>query len=172
MPQLLEVLQRGDRVNPTLIKFGASEVLAIHADGNADICDRVTGATIRPVGWNGIKEMGYCPHKLMNGNRADQALDMPYQETIADRVRSFIGATGLITGLTVAFLTVSHFTGCTAAIGGQLDKDMATSTTYPRINAQDEVAAKNLAEFRKQNQHANKVLASARQQAAISGGAL
>ena len=42
----------------SLYRFGLTETLLVHSDGNADICDRDSGHCIRPLGWDGIKNMG------------------------------------------------------------------------------------------------------------------
>jgi hypothetical protein len=175
MPQLLQIIQRGDRENPTITKFGASELLMIHADGNADICDATTHAVIRPLGWDGVKNMGYSPAKLMNGERVNQLLDMPAEPKLdmMASVRAAIGGFAFTAVLGAALIFAGNVTGCTAAVGKQFDKDMATSTVYPRLNNEELLSQEDerLKEFRRQTMHANKVLASARRNGPV-GGAL
>lgn len=144
MPKLLSLLKAGDRISPTVYQFSPNTILCVHRDGNE-----------------------YCQHLV-----SKPATTKLNHQAIKKVALDSLGAVGLMILLALASAAVSITSGCASGVGHQLDTDMATSALYPRINMQDDVSAQKLAEFRKQNAHANRVLASARGQAVKAGGDL
>lgn len=168
MPQLLKLIKQGGRFTPTVYQFGANEHLNIHlSDSYADLTDASTGACIRIIGWDGLRDMGYSPAKLLNGNTEDQFM------TVDDRVLSQIKSytRQILAGVAVAglIITVGALTGCNNYVLSQIEKDVATSTTAPRLIAasvnQDDLDddARYLASKQyKDARHANEFLARQR----------
>lgn len=75
MSQLLKLVKKGDRYAPTVYQFGANEHLNVHrSDQYADLTDANTGSYIRAIGWQGLRDMGYSPAKLLDGDETDQFL--------------------------------------------------------------------------------------------------
>ncbi len=162
MSQLLELLKKGDRFTPTTYRFGARERLNIHADGYADLTDADTGSYIRTLNWDGVRNMGYCPAKMLDGNTTDQHLSRA-NPALLKQVKSCVKY--ICGGLAVAVIivTTGNLTGCTSYLLSQAEQDVATSTIEPRINSVD---SPELIEFRKQNTYANQKLAEMRLYAA------
>jgi hypothetical protein len=133
MPQSLELLNRGDRFAPTVYRFGANERLNIHcSDQYADLTDAKTGACIRIIGWQGLRDMGYSPAKLLEGNESDQF----YHQ----QIRRFMPVTytkhtiaGVVCAAAIAI--VGSLTGCNGFITSQIEQDVATSTIETRLSA-------------------------------------
>lgn len=175
MQQLLKLIKQGDRFTPTVYQFGAREHLNIHrSDSYADLTDANSGACIRIIGWEGLRDMGYSPAKLLDGNTTDQFM------TVDDRILSqlYSCAKQLLAGLVIAglIITVGALTGCNNYVLSQLEQDVATSTTAPRLTAasvnQDDLDdnARYLASKQRHDaKHANDFLASVRSE---KGGAL
>lgn len=162
MSQLLELLNKGDRFTPTTYRFGARERLNIHADGYADLTDADTGSYIRTLNWDGVRNMGYCPAKMLEGNTTDQHLDR-INPALLQQIKSCVKYVcgGLAVAVTISI--VGNLTGCTSYLLNQAEQDIATSTIEPRINSID---SPELIEFRRQNQDANAKLAKMRLYAA------
>lgn len=157
MPQLLTLIKQGDRFTPTTYQFGASEHLNIRRqDQYADLTDAKTGAYIRQIGWDGLRDMGYAPAKLLSGNEHDQFI---YKgASWIERCKSCAVQMLAGVGIAVAIAAVGVITGCAGLVLDQVEQDVATSTTAPRLTNQDAI---KLAEFRRDAEHANNVLANA-----------
>jgi len=154
MSQNLELINKGHRNAPTTYKFGSNERLNIHyQDRYADLTDATTGACVRRLGWDGVRNMGYSPAKLLAGNETDQLIDTGKPTLIQHTLScaKYI-AGGLVAALALAML--GNVTGCNGFLANQLEQDVATSTSYKSLA--DEQA---LAKFREQNALANKKLA-------------
>lgn len=162
MAQLLELLKKGDRFTPTTYRFGARERLNIHADGYADLTEADTGSYIRTLNWDGVRNMGYCPAKMLDGNATDQHLDS-ISPALLQQVKSCLKY--ICGGLAAAAIIVvtGNLTGCNSFLATQAEQDVATSTLEPRVNSID---SPGLIEFRKQNAYANQKLAEMRLYAA------
>lgn len=162
MAQLLELLKKGDRFTPTTYRFGARERLNIHADGYADLTDADTGSYIRTLNWDGIRNMGYCPAKMLDGNTTDQHLGRTYP-SLLQQVKSCVKY--ICSGLAVAVVItiIGNLTGCNSYLLSQAEQDVATSTLEPRMSSID---SPEIIEFRKQNAYANQKLAEMRLYAA------
>lgn len=139
MPQLLELLKKGNRITPTVYKLGANEHLNIHAaDSYADLTDAATGSYVRQIGWDGLRDMGYSPAKLLAGNETDQFMTAP-KPSLLVMAQSY--GTHALAGLAVAVVIsiVSATTGCTTYLLSQAEQDVATSTVAPRLAESDSV---------------------------------
>ena len=173
MSQALKLIKKGDRFTPTVYRFGASEHLNIrYQDQYADLTDAKTGACIRIIGWDGLRDMGYSPAKLLNGNESDQSFNAT--DDTWQTIRSYGNyiAGGLAAALAIALVGV--ITGCTSFVIDSVEQDVATSTIEPRlaansVNQEDlDDDIKYLASKQRQDaKHANQFLASVR-----NGGAL
>ena len=165
MSQLLKLVKKGDRYAPTVYQFGANEHLNIHrSEQYADLTDASTGSYIRAIGWQGLRDMGYSPAKLLDGDETDQFL---HRVTLMQHTREcvihILG--GLAVALTIA--VVGSLTGCNNYVLSQIDKDIATSTSQPLLadsvnqdDLDDDVsylASKHYADAK----HANDVIAKA-----------
>ncbi|WP_230656947.1 hypothetical protein [Psychrobacter sp. I-STPA10] len=135
MTQILQRLQLGNRNTPTAYRFGSREILTVHANGAAEICN-LTGEPVHVIGWDGIRNMGYCPAKLLRGETVDQFLDTPSVD-FKQMAFSVIGTLALMAFLASAMVLVGNITGCTKFIVQQAEKDVAVSTVYPRINNEE-----------------------------------
>lgn len=157
MPQLLKLIKQGDRFTPTVYQFGASEHLNIHRqDQYADLTDAKTGAYIRQIGWDGLRDMGYAPAKLLSGSESDQFI---YRgASVIERCKSCSVQVLAGAGVAVTIALIGAITGCTNLILDQVEQDVATSTTAPRLTNHKAI---KLAEFRRDAEHANNVLANA-----------
>lgn len=165
MTQILTLINKAERYTPAVYKFGRNERLNIHLeDQYADITDAETGSYIRYIGWDGLREMGYSPAKLLAGDTDDQFIDTDTPAK-ASQFKSYIRhvAVGLTVGAIIA--TVGNVTGCNSYVMSQAEKDIATST----INARTDLESPALIEFRKQNQYANKKLAEMKRYASTGG---
>lgn len=174
MPKLLKLLKRGDRISPTVYQFSPNTILCVHRDGNADICDSLTGACIKPIKWDGLREMGYSPALLLDGNEYCQHLALMQKPSKAKCIaQDALGAAGLMLLLISASALATAVTGCTPI---HSSADLSASTPYPRTHQAGGYTSlldeQSLAEFRRQNAHANKVLAGTRDQSVKAGGAL
>ncbi|MGP9703116.1 hypothetical protein [Psychrobacter sp. AOP31-E1-50] len=161
MSQLLKLVKKGNRYAPTVYQLGANEHLNIHpSDQYADLTDASTGAYIRQIGWQGLRDWGYSPAKLLEGNETDQFLRQPsFVQHTRECLIYLLG--GLAVALTIA--VVGSITGCNNYVLSQLDKDIATSTSQPlladSVNQDDlDGEASQQAETAR---HANKVIAAA-----------
>lgn len=165
MPQILTLINKAERHTPAVYKFGSSERLNIHLeDQYADLTDAKTGAYIRYIGWDGLRDMGYSPAKLLAGDAKDQfvSTDKPAKRGGLKSYAKCIAAS-LAVGAIMA--TVGNVTGCNSYIVSQAEKDVATST----VNARTDLDSPALIEFRKQNQYANEKLAEMKLYAATGG---
>lgn len=156
MPQVLELIKKADRNQPAVYKFGGSERLNIHFEDNyADITDASTGAYIRYIGWDSLRDWGYSPAKLLAGNEVDQFID-------SNKVCFFSHAKScakhVIAGLAAAvvIVVISNTTGCTNYLAKQLNQDMKTSTVYPRMSITTQKEDPELLAFREKTAYANK----------------
>lgn len=165
MTQSLTLINKAERYKPAVYQFGRNERLNIHLeDQYADITDAETGSYIRYIGWDGLREMGYSPAKLLAGNTDDQFIDT---DTPAkpSQFKSYIRCFAVSLAVGAIIATVGNVTGCNGYVISQAEKDVATST----INARTDLESPALIEFRKQNQYANKKLAEMRLHAATGG---
>jgi len=155
MPQLLELIKKGDRHTPTVYQFGANEHLNIHrADQYADLTDAETGACIRIIGWQGLRDMGYSPAKLLDGDTTNQSLkgaSLAYN--MMDCIKYAL--IGSAVALTIAI--AGGLTGCNDYVLSQIEQDVATSTIEPRLSDSEYQASKQYADAK----HANDFLARA-----------
>lgn len=71
MAQALPVIKKGNSLQSPVYQFGDCKTLTVYPDGNADICDAKTGQCLRPIRWEGVRVLGYCPFKLLAGNASD-----------------------------------------------------------------------------------------------------
>ena len=125
MPQLLELIKRGDRFTPTVYRFGAREHLNIHrADQYADLTDAETGSCVRRLSWQELRDWGYSPAKLLDGNTTDQF--MTADDSVYSHLQS--GAKQVLVGLVIAglIMAVGAITGCNNYIISQLNKDTSS----------------------------------------------
>ncbi|WP_352309044.1 hypothetical protein [Psychrobacter sp. W2-37-MNA-CIBAN-0211] len=155
MSHVLKLINKGSRTVPTTYKFGANEHLNIHATENyADLTDAVTGAYIRHIGWDGLRNMNYAPAKLLAGNTSDQLLNAPAKSLLAKCVKSSVKY--LLGGFTLALVlsAVGNVTGCTDYLMSQVEQDIATSTTYKSTDLDQQRQ-----EFTEQALYANKRIA-------------
>lgn len=157
MPQLLKLIKKGDRFTPTVYQFGANERLNIHfEDQYADLTDAQTGAFIRSIGWQGLRDMGYSPAKLLDGDTSDQRSNsVSFGQHLLDCSKYLLAGFAVAALIALAGLP----TGCTNFVLDQAEQDIATSTIEPRSNA---LTGDELLEFRRQSAHASKVLFLAR----------
>lgn len=155
MTQILKLIKKGNRNMPTIYRFGANELLNIHyAECYADLTDATTGAFIRVIGWNGLRNMGYSPAKLLSGSTDDQLLDNNDPTFFSQVIScSKYTAGGMIAAVVIT--VIASITGCNTFIEAQAERDIATSTVEPRLAAMNKAA---LMAFREQNAHANEVL--------------
>lgn len=133
MAQLLRLIKKGDRFTPTSYQFGANEHLNIHrSDDYADLTNAKTGACIRVIGWQGLRDMGYSPAKLLDGNESDQFYRKQVRDFLPTNYAKHTIA-GVICAAAIAI--VGSLTGCNNFIASQIEQDIATSTIEPRIVA-------------------------------------
>lgn len=130
MPVLLEVLQVGNREKPTVLKFGANEVIMMYRTGEVHICNAYTYAVHEVISNEILRDWGYSPASLIQGNRTDQFLYVRKNGISMDDIKG--GLSMLFVILIVC--VISHFSGCTEYMLKQLDKDIATTTYYPVQN--------------------------------------
>ena len=156
MSQLLKLIKQGDRYAPTVYQFGANEHLNIHYnDQYADLTDAHTGAYIRQIGWQGLRDMGYSPAKLLEGNAENQSLPSAgFVGHLADCAKYLTA--GVALALTIA--AIGSVTGCSNYVLSQIEQDVATSTVEPRSSY---LSGEDLVEFQRQSAHANDFLAQA-----------
>lgn len=165
MPQILTLINKAKRHTPAVYQFGRNERLNIHLeDQYADLTDAQTGSYIRYVGWDGLRDMGYSPAKLLAGHTEDQFIDtdMPAKPS---KFKSYIRCIAVSLTVGAAIATVGNVTGCNSYVVSQAEKDVATST----INARTDLESPALIKFREQNQYANKKLAEMKLYAATGG---
>ncbi len=165
MTQILTLINKAERYTPAVYKFGRNERLNIHLeDQYADITDAETGSYIRYIGWDGLREMGYSPAKLLAGNTDDQFIDTDAPAK-PSQFKSCIRCVAVSLAVGAIIATVGNVTGCNSYVVSQAEKDVATST----INARTDLESPALIEFRKQTQYANKKLAEMKLYAATGG---
>lgn len=165
MTQILTLINKAERYTPAVYQFGRNERLNIHLeDRYADITDAETGSYIRYVGWDGLREMGYSPAKLLAGNTDDQFIDTDAPAK-PSKFKSYIKCVAVSLTVGAIMATVGNVTGCNSYVMSQAEKDIATST----VNARTDLESLALTEFRKQNQYANKKLAEMRLYASTGG---
>ena len=152
MSQLLKLIKQGDRTAPTIYQLGRNERLNIHHNNYANVTDATSGDCIRAMTWSDVRNMGYSPSKLLDGNQVDQLLDKPAKapRSIKTYINHILG--GLAAGMLIA--AVSNTTGCTSLVADKIEQDVATSTIAPRT-AQN---AAQLADFKEQTAYANEKL--------------
>lgn len=131
MAQLLRLLKKGDHFAPTSYQFGANEHLNIHrSDDYADLTNAKTGSCIRIIGWDGVRNMGYCPIKLLKGNTSDQHLS---SVLLLKQLRECAVQIAGGVAVAVAIAVIGSVTGCTSYMLDQIEQDVATSTIGPRL---------------------------------------
>lgn len=131
MSHELKLINKGSRFVPTTYKFGANKHLNIHAaDNYADLTDAETGAYIRYIGWDGLRNINYSPAKLLAGNTIDQLLDAPIQSHLLEQVKSSLKYVFSGLALSLIIAGVGNVTGCTDYMLSQMEQDVATSTIY------------------------------------------
>ena len=149
MSQLLKLIKQGGRAKPTIYEFGYNGHLNIHQNNYASLTDATSGELIRAITWSDIRQMGYSPAKLLEGNTTDQFIDKPASPLRS--AKTYVNCTigGLMAGMLLA--AVSNITGCTNLVSKQIEQDVATSTIAPRTAQADA----QLVEFQKQTAYAN-----------------
>lgn len=166
MQQLLKLVKKGDRFAPTVYQFGANEHLNIHrADQYADLTDAATGACIRIIGWQGLRDMGYSPANLLDCTGDQRLASVSFIHHLRDCTKQI--ALGLTVALSIAI--IGSITGCNSYLLSQLDQDIATSTIEPRLATesvnQDDLDDDTIYKASKRYRnglHANRFLASNR----------
>lgn len=154
--QTLQLIQRGDRQKPTIYKFGANETLCLYRDhaGTIEICD-LQGRHIRSLNSDELRDWGYSPVKLINGETVNQFLD-DNSEPLSAKVTKGLKTTAIASVVGMVFGFTSNMTGCTEYVLKQADKDIATTTIAPVENLQRHI------EFKEAEKHANDFLAKQR----------